>query len=273
MEDVTAEYPGKTIDQIFPITGHISLIDENGRDARASLSAGDYTVRVKDYVPQTLERDGMLYKYKRRERGGYWATLVGISHLRGQNSTEVYSVVSGPGGVCCTNYSIVDVSIGRPKSIYHSEDFGSFREPMEIFDADGDGVYELMQWDSCFRYFENDCGSCSPQPRAYFKYDKIRSRYLPIAGIVQDFVKESHKQSDKWLEEKYNEIKHSGESSLSFELRRSALAYTVDLLYVGEERRAWKTFEKYVDDPKGETKREIKKRLADCKFYQLLKHH
>ena len=27
----------------------------------------------------------------------------------------------------------------------------------EIFDEDGDGVYELVQFDSCLRYFKDDC--------------------------------------------------------------------------------------------------------------------
>ncbi|HMO79973.1 MAG TPA: hypothetical protein PKD24_04210 [Pyrinomonadaceae bacterium] len=270
--DSESEYKGVTIDQIFPITEQISAIDDDGRESYAKLEAGGHVLKIEDYVPRTLERNAeVIFKFKQREPGGYWATLAGTSHLLGPGSTQIYAVVSGPFGVCCTNYSIVDVSSGRPKSIFHSEDFGGFRNPMEIFDADGDGIYELVQFDSCFRYFMDDCGSCSPEPRAYFKYAKAKGQYLPTTGVVQDFVREGHQRSDQWLAEKFNELKRTGDIGLSLDIRRSALAHMVDLLYVGEEKRAWEVFDKYIADPKGETRREIKKRLAGCKFYQALK--
>ena len=43
----------------------------------------------------------------------------------------------------------------------------------------------------------------------------------------------------------------------------------VDLLFIGEEKNAWSVFDKYIDD--GETRREINKRLAGCKYYQALR--
>jgi hypothetical protein len=270
--DAESEYKGVTIDQIFPITAQISAIDDDGLERNADLEARGYILKIKDYVPHILERNAeVIFKFKQRERGGYWATLTGTSQLLGPTSTQIYAVVSGPGGVCCTNYSIVDVSSDRPRSIYHSEDFGSFRDAMEIFDAEGDGIYELMQFDSCFRYFMDDCGSCSPEPRAYFKYDKAKGEYLPIAGIAQDFILQGHQASEKWLTEKSAELARTGDVGLGLDIRRSALAHMADLLFVGEEQRAWNIFEKYISESKGETRREIKKRLASCKFYQSLK--
>lgn len=162
------KYLGTAIDQVFPPTTHISAIDNNDHEKDYSVEVAGFLLKVEEYVPRTLEHNGRaVFKFKEREAGGYWGTLVGSSQLRGSGSKEIYTVVSGPGGVCCTNYSIVNISSGRPKSIFHSEDFGGFRDPMEIFDAEGDGIYELMQFDSCFRYFMDDCGSCSPEPRAY----------------------------------------------------------------------------------------------------------
>ncbi len=267
-----SEYEGVAIDQMFPITAQISAIDEEGHESNADMKVGRYVVKIKEYVPRTLEREGVgIFTFKRRENEGYWATLAGTSQLLGPTSTQIYTVVSGPGGVCCTNYSIVDVSSGRPRSIYHSEDFGGFRNPMEIFDADGDGIYELMQFDSCFRYFMDDCGSCSPEPRAYFKYDQVRREYFPIAGIAQDFVLRGHGASDNWLAEKSAELDRTGDIGLRLDIRRSALAHLVDLLFIGEDQRAWRVFEKYIDDPNGATRREINRRLRACKFYNALK--
>lgn len=270
--DAELEYKGVTIDQIFSITAQISAIDDDGRESKADLNAGGYVLKIEDYVPRTLERNAkVIFRFKKREVGGYWATLIGTSALLGPTSTQIYAVVSGPGGVCCTNYSIVDVSLDRPRSIYQSEDFGSFRDAMEIFDAEGDGIYELMQFDSCFRYFMDDCGSCSPEPRAYFKYDKAKGEYLPIAGIAQDFVLQGHQASEKWLTEKSAVLTRTGDVGLGLDIRRSALAHMVDLVFIGEEQKAWRVFEKYIDDPDGTTRREIKSRLRACKFYNALK--
>ena len=93
----------------------------------------------------------------------------------------------------------------------------------------------------------------------------------PAAGIVQDFVRAGYQESDKWLAEKHDEYLHTKNLGLKIDIRRSALAHMVDLLFIGEERRAWWVFDKYIDDPKGETKREIRNRLRTCKFYQALK--
>lgn len=270
--DLAEEYLGKTIDQVFPIASSITSIDGNGRESDVTIDVENLKVNIVNYVPQTLTHDGkIVFKFREREPEGYWGTVVGTSRLRGAERKEIYVSVSGPGGVCCTNYSITDISDSRPNNIYHSEDFGSFRNGMEIFDADGDGVYELMQFDSCFRYFMDDCGSCSPEPRAYFKYDKASGQYHPATGIAQDFVRAGHRRSDEWLEEKYEELQRTGDVGLGLDIHRSALAHMVDLLFIGEERRAWSVFDKYIDDPKGETRREIDKRLAGCKFYQSLK--
>ena len=265
-------YEGVTIDQIFPITGGVSAIDDDGRERTASFEVDGYVVKIEDYVPLRLEHDGKtVFKFKQRESDGYWATLVGRSHLLGPDSKQIFTVVSGPGGVCCTNYSIIDISTSIPREIYHSEDFGGFRDPMEVFDADGDGIYELVQFDSCFRYFRDDCGSCSPEPRAYFKYDPRRKQYRPASGLMQDFVREAYQESEKELAEKSEALKRSGEIRYALDFHRSALAHVVGLLYIGEEKRAWAVFDTYVDDSKGDIRREIKKRLDGCKFYQAIR--
>ncbi len=274
--ETTAEaepnYEGVTIDQIFPITGRVSAIDDDGREKAAAFEVDGYVVKIEDYIPLYLERDAKtIFRFKRRESDGYWATLVGRSHLLGPASTQIFTVVSGPGGVCCTNYSIIDISSSDPREIFHSEDFGDFRNPMEVLDADGDGIYELVQFDSCFRYFMDDCGSCSPEPRAYFKYDPRRKQYFPTPGIVQDFLKDGHRHSDEWLAEKSEQFKATGDVGIGQDIRRSALAHMVDLLYIGDETRAWTVFDTYIDDPKDEIRREIKSRLKGCKFYQAMR--
>jgi hypothetical protein len=267
------KYPGVTIDETFHVARHISLIDDNGREDEDHVEVGGYTLGIKSYVPQSLVRNGRArFTFKKRQPEGYWGTLVGLSHLRGRENTEIYVAVSGPGGVCCTNYSIVDISSGTPRGLFHSEDFGSFRSPMEIFDADGDGVYELVQFDSCMRYFMDDCGSCSPEPRAHFKYDKVRRQYVPAPGIQQDFVRKAMSSTEKWIGDEFEKWRSTGDLGTRLDLDRSLRGHVADLLHIGKEQRAWMMLEKYSDRRDlSQVRAEIRKRLTDCKFYQALR--
>jgi hypothetical protein len=271
-EPEISEYPGRTIDDVFPVIAAYSLLDETAHEPDMNVEVAGYSETIKNYVPRNLKKDGRIqFNFKKRESGGYWATAVGLSHLRGPHSSEIFTIVSGPGAVCCTNFTIVDISSQKPRSIFHSEDFGTFRSPMEIFDAEDDGVYELVQFDSCFRYFMGDCGSCSPEPRAYFRYDRKRRQYRPTRGIAQKFVKEQMAASDKWIEEKYKEWILTKDPRIQTDLQRAVLAHVIDLLYIGEHQRAWRTFNKYAENKANRVKREIEKTLRSCKFYRQIK--
>ena len=141
---------------------------------------------------------------------------------------------------------------------------------MEIFDADGDGVYELAQFDSCLRYFLEDCGSCSPEPRAYFKYDSNLKQYSPAKGVVQDFVREYMEITDRTVREKYPKLKESGKLSADVDFYRNVLSHVADLLHMGEEKKAWKFFDEFYDDSSGKARKELKGRLSACRYYQAL---
>lgn len=272
-EAANETYPGVTIDQKFSFIESHSFQEKDFKEKTFSVNAEDFQVTIKNFAPKTISKNGkIIFSYKTLYPNEYSSSLVGVSHLLSENSKEIYVVATGPGGVCCTNYWITDVSGEEPKNIFRSEDFGGFRDPMEIFDADGDGIYELMQWDSAFRYFMGDCGSCSPEPRAIFKYDEKLGKYLPAKGIQQDFVKESFLKTEKWLTETSKKLKEAQDPGLKLDFHRSLLSHIVDLLYLGEESKAWKTFDEYYsnDFDKEKTRTEIKKRLRQSKFYQQL---
>ena len=267
-------YRGTTIDQIFPPTSVESSIDDDGREEKQTVDVGGYSIRLARYVPKTLLKgDRTIFNFKPRSSKGYWGSVVGISHLLGPESNQLWIAVSGPGVVCCTNYSIVDVSKQTPKGIFHSEDFGSFRDPMEIFDADNDGVYEVVQFDSCMRYFMGDCGSCSPEPRVHFKYDPRRKQYVPVAGVAQEFYRENLDRNEKWIDEKFREWKQSKDPGLGTDIARTLLYQVSALLHMGDEKKAWSMFKRYGHDNSGKIRTELKKSLADCKFYQALRSH
>lgn len=264
-------YPGVAIDQVFPILHGISSLAEKNGPHDLEYDLGGFRFRVKDYVPLTLQKEGRgLFRFPRRDSGGYWATVAGVSHLRGPDTKEIYVAVSGPGGVCCTNYSIVDTSSPRPRTIHHSENFGRFRGPMEIFDAENDGIYELVQFDSCLRYFQDDCGSCSPEPRVSFKYRNDLGKYWPVKNVTQDFVREGFERSDKWISEKYAEWKSTNDPGLRLDLHRSIIAHAADLIHIGEAEHAWNLFSRFPGPVDRDDQRQLLREVQKCGVYKSL---
>ncbi len=282
-EETKTEYPGITIDEKFPITEN-RMFTEDQNDEKIHISGiDDYEIKFDRFTPKTISQNGKtLFKFKTLYNEGYWANLTGIANLLGEKSKQIYITASGTGGVCCTNYWITDVSNGTPRNVFRSEDYGGFRDPMEVFDADGDGVYELMQWDSAFRYFLDDCGACSPEPRAIFKYDKKLGKYLPAKNIQQDFVKKDFLETEKWILESFakleklektNDTENQEYLSLLLDYNRRFLDHIIGIFYLGDEEKAWKTFDKYYNSysEKEKVRAEIKKRLRQSKFFQALK--
>ncbi len=94
----------------------------------------------------------------------------------------------------------------------------------------------VVQFDSAFRYFMDDCGACSPEPRG---------KYLPAKNIQQDFVKEYYLETEKWIPETFEKLKKEDLPELKSEYSDRFLSYVVGLFYLGNERKAWKTFDKY----------------------------
>jgi hypothetical protein len=268
-------YHGISIDQVFePLANH-DFTEPDYRQKTFFVKTGKFEVKIDNFAPVSISKNGRkLFAFRtRKNEGEYWGSVAGVSHLLGSKSTELYVEASGPGGVCCTNYWIIDLSNGTPREIFRSEDFGEFRDPMEIFDADGDGIYELMQFDSAFRYLMDDCGSCSPEPRAVFKYDRRTGKYIPVAGIQQEFVKKAFWKTAEEIVDWSAKTRKENNAALELELSRTVLDHVVDLLYLGETQRAWVAFEKYYpyDESKGQVRAEIRARLRESRFYRSLR--
>lgn len=276
-------YPGISIEGEFPIIADHDFQEKALINNAYTVKTDEFQIGFKNFTPTIIQdKNGKtLFKFKTLQKDHYSSDLVGISYLLGEKSKEIY-VVSQTGGICCTNYWINDVSSGIPRNIFRSEDFGYFRDSMEIFDADDDGLYELMQWDSAFRYFLDDCGACSPEPRAIFKYDKKSGTYLAAKNIQQDFVKKVFLETEKWITESFeklekfertNKTENQEYLSLRLDYNRRFLDYVVDIFYLGDEKKAWKNFNKYYNgyNEKEKVSAEIKNRLRESKFYQALK--
>jgi hypothetical protein len=267
-------YPGVTIDQKFPIIEAHDFTEENFKGKTFVMRIEGFEVSFLNFAPRAINKNnGAILTFAPSFPEDYHSSLVGAARLLGEKSKQIYVVAGGPGAVCCTNYWITDVSGEKPRSIFRSQDFGGFRDPMEVFDADGDEIYELVQFDSAFRYFMGDCGACSPEPRAVFKYDKKTGAYRPAKGIQQDFVKVAFDETEEWIFESFKKLEKEDLPELKTEYSRRFLDYVVNLFYLGEENKAWRVFDKhyigYADKEK--TRAEIKHRLRQSKFFQALK--
>lgn len=273
LQATTSEYPGKTIDQIFPVIADYDFTDEHLKNAAHSVSAEGFDVNFQGFTPLSISKDGKkVFQFKPLFPGEYSFLLVGASSLLGPDSKQIYTVGVGPGTVCCTNYWITDISSGIPREIFRSEEFGGFRDPMEIFDAEGDGIYELVQYDAAFRYMMDMCGACGPEPRAVFKYDKRAGKYLPAPGKLPDFAMETLQDSWDHLREMHLKAE-AGDWSASQELSNSLLSYVVQTMYVGKEKEAWTIFEEYYPEKesKARARKELKERIKGSKYLAALR--
>lgn len=270
------KYPGVQIDEKFDLVETHNSNESELKEKIYNVDVEGFQIEFKGFTPKRVKKNNIsLYKIKTL-RAPYAAYGIGLSSLLGKESKQIFLDV-GNGGMCCSNYWIIDISNKKARTIFRSEDYSYYRGGMEIFDAEGDGIYELVQFDGTFRYMMDDCGTCSPEPRAVFKYDKKKKQYIPAKGIHQDFVLEGFKESEKLIAENFDKLQEQkydeNDRTLEYELSQTVRSHVVDLIYFGDEKKAWKIFDKYFpkNSSKEETRAAIKERLKQSKFYQALK--
>lgn len=268
-------YPGVDISDEFPQLEYGSTLEPNRLETKRSgqhvVKVGRARLSFVDYTPTSVSIGNNSAEIQTRHPGEYWGYAVGKGDFLGKGSEVVYIYIDGPGVVCCNQTILIDVSRPIPRVIFRSEDDGGFKWGTEIFDAEGDGVFELVKWDTSFRYFMDDCGSCSPEPKAVFKYDKRLGKYIPAKGLRQDFEAENLKQDEERIKKQFALWK-SGSPEMSYDLGRSVKAHVVDLLWTGEEEKAWQFFELYAPFDKDEVKKAMKAQLRSCDYYQAIRN-
>lgn len=268
----TSSYPGVTIDQKFGIIEYRHFLESDLMGRVSTFSAGGFEIEFKGFAPQQITRKGKTALRIKKRESEYTSLTVGTASLTGDDSKQIF-ILTHTGAVCCSSFWLIDISNGKPSTIFQSEDYDYYRGGMEIFDANHDGIYELSLFDSSFRYILDDCGSCSPEPRAVFKYDKKKRKYLPSTGIQQEFVLESFREREQWFAETFEKMKDQQNLNERYNFHRGVRAFTVDLLYFGDERRAWRVFDKYypLEHGKKDNRAEIKKIFNSTKFHLTLK--
>lgn len=267
------EYPGVTIDEEFGIVEYRNLENRELYEKNHFLDIENLKIHFKDFTPLKIEKDnGITTRIKTKSK--YTSFAVGVSKLLGEDSKQLF-ILTHAGVVCCSSFWIIDIAGESPRIIFRSEDYEIYRNGLEIFDFENDGIYGITIFDAAFRYMLDDCGACSPEPRAVFKYDKKKKKYLPAKGIQQDFVKENFERTESWIKNSFEKLKRKEEFEDSYNYHRIVRAHVVNLIYFGKEKKAWKIFDKYYPEDKAYGKKdnraEIKRILRNSKFYQALK--
>jgi hypothetical protein len=248
---LSTPYPGRTIDQVFaPIAEH-DFGEPEFVDKRYSVPVDGLRVNVRDFRPESIARHGQtVLRFKTVPSDIYSSNVVGESHLLGPHSNQIY-ISAGSGAICCNEDWIVDITHGHPRTIFHTDDWGYFYGGLELFDADGDGIDEIADFEASFRYVADLLGGSSPWPKAVWKYDAKFRRYVPAPWLQQDFVRRGDAEEEKWIiAESRNVV--PGVPATMDEYRLTVIDLVADLLFEGRSRHAWALFNRYY--PRAEQK-------------------
>lgn len=264
-------YPGRRIDEVFPLIAKHDFSESEFESKRYSVAVDQLRVNVQDFAPKSISRNSQtLMRFQTGPNTEYNSNWVGRSHLLGKRSTEIY-VFAANGGICCGEDWIVDITRGRPRVIFHSDDWGYFYGGLEVFDADGDGIYEIVDSDASFRYVANLLGVSSPQPRAVFKYDRQSRRYVPAPELQQDFVKQGMAENERWLREKYRKLKTEPETYPE-QFIINLISQVVDLFFQSKERQAWALLKRYCPpDQLKSIRAELREKVRRSPYLQAIK--
>lgn len=265
-------YPGRDLHEVFPFMAEHTFGEDELVGKPYSVAVDDLKVNFKNFAPKSISRNQQtLLRFKPDSNTEYISNWVGKSHLLGLGSTEIY-VSAGNGGICCGEDWIADVTNGRARIIFHSDDWGRFYGSLEIFDAEGDGVYEIVDFDASFRYVAGLLGVSSPYPRAVFRYDPREGRYLPAPRLQQDFVMQAMEEDEKWIVDASRGIDTKPVNTPE-QFKVNLLSQVVDLLFMGKERQAWAMLNRYcpLDELKA-IRTELREKAAKSPYLQAIKN-
>lgn len=261
------EYPGVQLSDKFPEIA-VANASENPKQGKHTLEIEDLLIEFDGYTPISISRsNGRRVKMTTHHPGEYRGYGVGKAELLGKGKEAMYIEFGGISATCCSQVFLIDLSGREPKVVFGSEDYGRFKWGAEVFDAEGDGILEIAMFDSCFRYFMDDCGSCSPEPKAVFKYEGRSGEYVPAKGIRQDFDITYLNRNEEWVKREHD----LGDGNRDVRYRWTLNQVVVAKLWLGEEEEAWKFFDLYTVQQKEETRTAMRETLKECPYYQAIR--
>lgn len=118
------------------------------------------------------------------------------------------------------------------KLIFDSGDWGGFREWINFFDLENDGIYEFSMAQNNWLGFQSLASIDTPLMSIIFKYDKKTNKYLP--------ANHKYRERTKSIVEEQSE-ENASDKNLEF---RNVMENFLKYIYAGMETEAWSYFEK-----------------------------
>ncbi len=148
----------------------------------------------------------------------------------------------------------------QPKVLFASSDWNIGREEFDVIDLNNDGIYEISLI-AVFDEFEKLPKSDVPFTNIYFRYDITTEKFLPANHLNRDFALRD-------IDEQKAQINRQDKESQFADV----LAVTLEYIYAGEEKQAWKFFDKEYDfDDREARKQKIKSILLSDPIYKFVR--
>ena len=148
----------------------------------------------------------------------------------------------------------------QPKILFASSNWNVGREEFDVVDVDNDGIFEIILA-AVFDEFEQLPKSDVLMTNIHFRYDKTTEKFLPANHLNRDFVLRGIGEQTMQIN------RHDRESQFA-----DVLAVTLRYIYAGEEKQAWKFFDKeYNFDDREERKQKIKSILLSDLIYKFVR--
>lgn len=209
----------------------------------------------------------------RHEEGGPRDSMASFGLFPFLGGTEQQLVIMQySGGLhCCWSYWIYDlVGYDEPRVIFDSTEY-PVGYPLQVVDADNDGIAELRQHLLTFDYFGPLSHADSPFPTVVFAYDAESGRYVVgshrFPAIVLSGVEAEVARLREWGQEPLAQRPvHESSKRLS-----TALDVLLRYVYAGQDQQGWRLFEElYVAPDAQALGAEVRNRLEGCRVYRAL---
>ena len=211
----------------------------------------------------TIRKAGRILAINSDGRGLGDSSCFGLYPVLGGEKKQLITVQTSGGAHCCFSYRIYDLS-PKFRLLFDSGKYpiGDGFDELEFKDIDGDGVQEFTQRDMTFDYWEGLGYVSSPQPNIVFQYDPRIKRFHPANKKFSAYLLRDVASAIRALDP--NDPAQHWAYGLDITLR---------YIYAGEEREAWRFYDKAFSPKlyeKDEMKAKIKKTLMSDVVYRLL---
>jgi hypothetical protein len=157
----------------------------------------------------------------------------------------------------------------NPRILFDSGDYEVGREEAYAVDIEGDGIYEINLFATCFYgAFDQLAVAYTPLPIVVFRYDKQPGRYLPANHRYRDYLLQGIETEISALPTEISALPSS--AGMLYLARR--LDVLLQFLYAGKEKEGWEFFDKAYSLPDADKiKAIVKEELRKAPAYKFIR--